>query len=109
VLELDRARQAESLTGTRMRPPARSIVPARRSTTRQGTRDLTAALRGVPLPDEFENAGDLLRSAGLDVYAELQAGAGDAPAGVLRPIVRETVTNVLQHGTDVGPASRSNG
>jgi two-component system sensor histidine kinase DesK len=65
---------------------------------RQGTRDLASAFRGVPLPDEFENAADLLRSAGLDVQAHLDPDAATAPADLLGPIVRESVTNVLKHG-----------
>jgi len=65
---------------------------------RQGTRDLAAAFRGVPLPDELENAADLLRSAGLDVRAQIGADMADAPADLLGPIVRESVTNVLKHG-----------
>lgn len=135
VLELDRARQAESLlaaTRERLRlandvhdlqghhlqvialqlelaqrlmdrdpdAAAREIERARAAVddARQGTRDLAAAFRGVPLPDEFENAADLLRSAGLDVHATLAADAIKAPADVLGPIVRESVTNVLKHG-----------
>jgi two-component system sensor histidine kinase DesK len=65
---------------------------------RQGTRDLAARFRGVPLPDELENAADLLRSAGLDVQAHVDDGVLDAPADVLGPVVRESVTNVLKHG-----------
>jgi two-component system sensor histidine kinase DesK len=65
---------------------------------RQGTRDLAAAFRGVPLPDELENAADLLRSAGLEVQAQIGADMADAPADLLGPIVRESVTNVLKHG-----------
>jgi two-component system sensor histidine kinase DesK len=135
VLELDRARQAESLlaaTRERLRlandvhdlqghhlqvialqlelaqrlmqrdpdAAAREIERARAAVddARQGTRDLAAAFRGVPLPDELENAADLLRSAGLDVQAHLDPDAATAPADVLGPIVRESVTNVLKHG-----------
>jgi two-component system sensor histidine kinase DesK len=135
VLELDRARQAESqLAATRERlrlandvhdlqghhlqvialqlelaqrlmsrdPAAASAELARARAAvddaRQGTRDLAAAFRGVPLPDELENAADLLRSAGLEVDARVDPDAADAPSDVLGPIVRESVTNVLRHG-----------
>ncbi|WP_159502173.1 sensor histidine kinase [Microbacterium sp. 18062] len=135
VLELDRARRAESLlaaTRERLRlandvhdlqghhlqvialqlelsqrlmdrdpeAAASEIARARAAVddARQGTRDLATAFRGVPLPDELENAADLLRSAGLDVQARMEADAADAPADVLGPIVRESVTNVLKHG-----------
>ncbi|MCC4907525.1 sensor histidine kinase [Microbacterium sp. cx-59] len=136
VLELDRARQAESLlaaTRERLRlandvhdlqghhlqvialqlelaqrlidrdPEAAAAEITRAQAAvdaaRQGTRDLAAAFRGVPLPDELANAVDLLRSAGVDVHPEVDAAAVDAPADVLGPIVRESVTNVLKHGS----------
>jgi two-component system sensor histidine kinase DesK len=135
VLELDRAREAESLlaaTRERLRlandvhdlqghhlqvialqlelaerlmqrdpeAAAREIARAREAVdaARQGTRDLAAQFRGVPLPDELENAADLLRSAGLEVEARVDADVTDAPADALGPIVRESVTNVLKHG-----------
>ncbi|MBS3179153.1 MULTISPECIES: sensor histidine kinase [unclassified Pseudoclavibacter] len=65
---------------------------------RAGTRALATSFRGVPLPDELENAADLLRAAGHDVRMHVGAGAASAPADVLGPIVRESVTNVLKHG-----------
>lgn len=73
---------------------------ARASVTeaRQGTRDLAARFRGVPLPDELANAVDLLRAAGTTAEATVDAAASGAPASVLGPIVRETTTNVLKHG-----------
>ncbi len=135
VLELDRARQAESqLAATRerlrlandvhdlqghhlqvialqlelaqrlmSRDPAAAAAELSRARAavddaRQGTRDLAAAFRGVPLPDELENAADLLRSAGLNVEARVARDVAGAPADVLGPIVRESVTNVLRHG-----------
>lgn len=135
VLELDRARQAESLlsaTRERLRlandvhdlqghhlqvialqlelaqrlmdrdPDAAAIEIARAreavDAARQGTRDLAAQFRGVPLPDELENAADLLRSAGIEVQSKVDADVSGAPVDVLGPIVRESVTNVLKHG-----------
>lgn len=65
---------------------------------RAGTRDLATRFRGVPLPDELANAADLLRAAGHDVHVALGPGVADAPADVLGPLVRESVTNVLKHG-----------
>lgn len=65
---------------------------------RAGTRDLATRFRGVPLPDEIANAADLLRAAGHEVHVSLGPGAEDAPADVLGPLVRESVTNVLKHG-----------
>ncbi|MGO2750705.1 MAG: sensor histidine kinase [Pseudoclavibacter sp.] len=65
---------------------------------RAGTRALATSFRGVPLPDELENAADLLRAAGHDVRMHVAAGAASAPADLLGPIVRESVTNVLKHG-----------
>ncbi|PPG38128.1 sensor histidine kinase [Pseudoclavibacter sp. RFBA6] len=65
---------------------------------RAGTRALATSFRGVPLPDELENAADLLRAAGHDVRMHVGAGTASAPADVLGPIVRESVTNVLKHG-----------
>jgi two-component system sensor histidine kinase DesK len=83
-------------------PEAAGVEIARARTAvddaRQGTRDLAARFRGVPLPDELENAADLLRSAGLEVKARVDDGVLDAPADVLGPVVRESVTNVLKHG-----------
>ncbi|MFL2001603.1 sensor histidine kinase [Microbacterium sp. A1-JK] len=134
VLELDRAREAESaLAATRERlrlandvhdlqghhlqvialqlelaerlltrddpdGAAREIARAREAVddARQGTRDLASQFRGVPLPDELENAADLLRSAGLQVTTDVDADVGRIDA--LGPIVRESVTNVLKHG-----------
>ncbi|WP_181064317.1 sensor histidine kinase [Pseudoclavibacter sp. AY1F1] len=65
---------------------------------RAGTRALATSFRGVPLPDELENAADLLRAAGHDVRMHVGVGAASAPADLLGPIVRESVTNVLKHG-----------
>lgn len=65
---------------------------------RQGTRDLATRYRSVPLSDELANARDLLRAAGLDVEALVDAGAAAAPASALGPVIRETTTNVLRHG-----------
>lgn len=134
VLELDRAREAESaLAATRERlrlandvhdlqghhlqvialqlelaerllqrddpgGAAREIARARAAVddARQGTRDLASQFRGVPLPDELENAADLLRSAGLEVTTDVDTHVGRIDA--LGPIVRESVTNVLKHG-----------
>lgn len=82
----------------------------------QGTRDLAATFRAVPLGDELANARDLLKAAGIAVTLRLAPddepapGLGSAsrsdsvplfhgaPASVLGPIVRETTTNVLRHG-----------
>lgn len=79
---------------------AEQIRTARRSVdeARAGTRALATRFRGVPLPDELANAADLLRAAGHEVQVELDSGAGSAPADVLGPLVRESVTNVLKHG-----------
>ena len=66
---------------------------------RQGTRDLATRFRSVPLGDEVANARDLLRAAGLDVEAQITADADEAPASALGPVIRETTTNVLRHGT----------
>ncbi|MFG6445880.1 sensor histidine kinase [Microbacterium sp. P06] len=134
VLELDRARDAESaLAATRERlrlandvhdlqghhlqvialqlelaerllnrndpdGASREIARARVAVddARQGTRDLAARFRGVPLPDELENAADLLRSAGLSVTTDVDPNVGRAD--VFGPIVRESVTNALKHG-----------
>ncbi|HYQ75890.1 sensor histidine kinase [Cellulomonas sp.] len=65
---------------------------------RAGTRDLATRFRGVPLPDELANAADLLRAAGHEVHVQIGPGAEHAPADVLGPLVRESVTNVLKHG-----------
>lgn len=79
---------------------AEQIRTARTSVdeARAGTRDLATRFRGVPLPDEIANAADLLRAAGHEVQVQLGPGTQDAPAGVLGPLVRESVTNVLKHG-----------
>ncbi|GAA1931564.1 histidine kinase [Microbacterium aoyamense] len=73
---------------------------ARRSVdeARQGTRDLATRYREVPLTDEIANAVDLLRAAGIEADATVDAGTEDAPAAVLAPVIRETTTNVLRHG-----------
>jgi two-component system sensor histidine kinase DesK len=65
---------------------------------RQGTRDLATRYRSVPLSDELANARDLLRAAGLEVEAVIDADAAGAPASALGPVIRETTTNVLRHG-----------
>lgn len=91
---------AERLMNRDPEAAAREITRARAAVddARQGTRDLAARFRGVPLPDELDNAADLLRSAGLEVQARVDAEVTDAPADSLGPIVRESVTNVLKHG-----------
>lgn len=65
---------------------------------RQGTRDLATRFRSVPLRDELANAVDLLRAAGAEAEAVVDAAADGAPADVLGPVIRETTTNVLRHG-----------
>lgn len=79
---------------------AEQIVLARGSVdeARRGTRELAGRFRGVPLPDELANAGDLLRAAGLRVEVEVDPRAAEAPADVLGPVIRESTTNVLKHG-----------
>ena len=64
----------------------------------QGTRDLAMRFRSAPLTDEIANAVDLLRAAGTSAEATVDAGADQAPASVLGPVIRETTTNVLRHG-----------
>lgn len=66
---------------------------------RQGTRDLATRFRSVPLGDEVANARDLLSAAGLAVHAEIAPDADEAPAATLGPVIRETTTNVLRHGS----------
>ncbi len=70
---------------------------------RQGTRDLAARFRGVPLADELGNAADLLRAAGLSVELEATGPFGGAPREVLGPIIRESTTNILKHRS--GPSA----
>lgn len=65
---------------------------------RQGTRDLATRFRSVPLHDELANAVDLLRAAGAVAEATIDPDAGEAPASVFGPVIRETTTNVLRHG-----------
>ena len=65
---------------------------------RQGTRDLAARFRSVPLGDELANAADLLRAAGARIDADVDAEASLAPSDVLGPVIRETTTNALRHG-----------
>ncbi|EWS81359.1 histidine kinase [Brachybacterium phenoliresistens] len=65
---------------------------------RQGTRDLAARFRSVPLGDEVANAADLLRAAGARIESDVHAEASLAPADVLGPVIRETTTNALRHG-----------
>ncbi|MFS0705394.1 sensor histidine kinase [Cellulomonas sp. 179-A 9B4 NHS] len=79
---------------------AEQIRTARASVdeARAGTRALATRFRGVPLPDELANAADLLRAAGHDVRVSVGPDAAGAPADVLGPLVRESVTNVLKHG-----------
>jgi len=79
---------------------AEQIVLARGSVdeARRGTRELAGRFRGVPLPDELANAGDLLRAAGLRVEVDVDPRAAEAPADVLGPVIRECTTNVLKHG-----------
>ncbi|MFK3676646.1 sensor histidine kinase [Microbacterium sp. NPDC090218] len=66
---------------------------------RQGTRDLAMRFRSVPLGDELANARDLLTAAGLEVEAAIAVDADAAPASALGPVIRETTTNVLRHGS----------
>jgi two-component system sensor histidine kinase DesK len=91
---------AERLLDREPAAAAEQIRAARGSVdeARTGTRDLATRFRGVPLPDELANAADLLRAAGYDVQVGLGPGAEGAPAEVLGPLVRESVTNVLKHG-----------
>lgn len=79
---------------------AEQIALARGSVdeARRGTRELAGRFRGVPLPDELANAGDLLRAAGLRVEVDVDPRAAEAPADVLGPVIRECTTNVLKHG-----------
>lgn len=65
---------------------------------RSGTRALAERFRGVPLPDELANAGDLLHAAGVRVDLDIAAEAEAAPSDVLGPVVREGTTNILKHG-----------
>ena len=65
---------------------------------RTGTRELATRFRSVSLADELANAADLLRSAGLRVELAVDPDADRAPADVLGPVVRESTTNILQHG-----------
>lgn len=73
---------------------ARASVDA----ARQGTRDLATQFRSAPLADEIANAVDLLRAAGLEASAAVDASLDGAPTAVLGPVIRETTTNVLRHG-----------
>lgn len=88
LLDRDPAAAAEQIR------TARESVDAARA----GTRDLATRFRGVPLPDEIANAADLLRAAGHHVEVSVDSDAHSAPADVLGPLVRESVTNVLKHG-----------
>lgn len=74
---------------------ARASVDA----ARQETRDLATRFRSVPLGDEIANAVDLLRAAGTRAKASLAPDTEHAPANVLGPVIRETTTNVLRHGS----------
>ena len=64
----------------------------------QGTRDLAARFRSVPLHDEMANAVDLLRAGGHQAEFTADPDTSLAPASVLGPVIRETTTNVLRHG-----------
>ncbi|MBP3044830.1 sensor histidine kinase [Arthrobacter jiangjiafuii] len=64
----------------------------------QGTRDLAARFRSVPLRDEMANAVDLLRAGGHQAEFTTDPDTSLAPASVLGPVIRETTTNVLRHG-----------
>ena len=66
---------------------------------RQGTRDLATRFRSVPLRDELANAVDLLRAGGMTAEAAVDPDASLAPASALGPVIRETTTNVLRHGS----------
>lgn len=74
---------------------ARASVDA----ARLETRELATQFRSVPLSDEIANAVDLLRAAGTSAEASLASNADHAPAEVLGPVIRETTTNVLRHGS----------
>ncbi|WP_105566015.1 sensor histidine kinase [Microbacterium halophytorum] len=92
---------ADRLIGSDPDAAAEHVRAARASVdeARQGTRDLATRVRSVPLPDEIANAADLLAAAGLSVTTEVAPDADRAPASVLGPVIRETTTNVLKHGT----------
>lgn len=64
----------------------------------QGTRELAAAIRALPVADEIENARDLLLAAGLEVAVNIEPEARAEAPVCLGPVVRETTTNVLRHG-----------
>ena len=64
----------------------------------QGTRELAAAIRALPVSDEIENARDLLLAAGLEVAVNIEPEARTEAPACLGPVVRETTTNVLRHG-----------
>lgn len=64
----------------------------------QGTRELAAAIRALPVADEIENARDLLLAAGLEVAVSIEPEARAEAPVCLGPVVRETTTNVLRHG-----------
>lgn len=64
----------------------------------QGTRELAAAIRALPVADEIENARDLLLAAGLEVAVNIEPEARTEAPACLGPVVRETTTNVLRHG-----------
>ena len=66
---------------------------------RQGTRDLATRFRSVPLRDELANARDLLRAAGIAAETVVAPDIDGAPASVFGPVIRETTTNVLRHGS----------
>jgi two-component system sensor histidine kinase DesK len=66
---------------------------------RQGTRDLATRFRSVPLRDELANAVDLLRAGGMRAEATVDPEASAAPASALGPVIRETTTNALRHGS----------
>lgn len=95
-LELaDRLRDTDPAASAEHLRAARASVDA----ARQGTRDLATSFRSVPLRDELANAADLLRAAGATVQAALPRDADAAPADVLGPVIRETTTNALRHGS----------
>lgn len=95
-LELaERLMPADPAAGMEQLRAARASV----DDARQGTRDLATRYRSVPLGDELANARDLLEAAGLAVEARIADDADRAPASALGPIIRETTTNVLRHGS----------
>ncbi len=59
---------------------------------------VTVASRHGSTREIGAEVAEVLRAAGHEVQVELDRGAERAPADVLGPLVRESVTNVLKHG-----------